>query len=225
MGRLGKVLGLLAVIAYPFLLHMFIIKDEVEAWRLLLVFAPLLLVASWVVFRLIGKIWWPLGILLLTVLIYYVVTGEHGRVGLLAVNGLSNATLNLFLLWLFGRTLLCGREALITQIARHIHSSLEPEIALYTRHVTVAWCIFFALQVIISLLLYVFASITAWSFFINVLNLPLLAAMFFGEYAYRTFRYPTHHQTSILKAIEVYTKDFSTSRKTRNATHFDTVRL
>ena len=215
MGRLGKVVGLLAFIAYPLLLHMFIVKDEVEPWRLLLVFAPLLLVASWVIFRLVAKAWWPLGILLLTVLIYYVVTGEHGRVGLLAVNGLSNATLNLFLLWLFGRTLLRGRESLITQIARHINNGpLEVEIALYTRQVTVAWCVFFASQVIISLLLYVFASITAWSFFINVLNLPLLAAMFVGEYTYRTVRYPNHHRTSILKAIKVYTRDFSTPRKT-----------
>ena len=52
-------------------------------------------------------------------------TGDYGRVGLLAVNGLSNASLNLFLLWLFGRTLLPGREPLISQISRHINGQLR----------------------------------------------------------------------------------------------------
>jgi uncharacterized membrane protein len=216
MGNFGKALVLCAFIAYPILLHSFILKDDVGAWGLLLVFAPLLLALSWIVFRLIAKIWWPFGILLLAALIYYIVTGEHGRVGLLAVNGLSHATLNLFLLWLFGRTLLHGREPLISQISRHINGELKPEIALYTRQVTIAWCVFFALQVVTSLLLYVFSSVAAWSFFINVLNVPFLVAMFLGEYAYRILRHPDHHRTPILKAIEVYTKDFAVPKKPDN---------
>lgn len=42
MGNFGKALLLLAFIAYPILLHTFILKEEVAAWGLLLVFAPLL---------------------------------------------------------------------------------------------------------------------------------------------------------------------------------------
>jgi len=216
MVRLGKGLVLLVFIAYPILLHTFILKDGVEKWRLVFVFAPLLLGVSWVIFRSVTKIWWPLGVLLLAALIHYVVTGEHGRIGLLAVNGLSHATLNLFLLWLFGRTLLRGREPLISQISRHINGQLKPEIAIYTRQVTIAWCIFFALQVVISLSLYVFAPIAAWSLFINVLNLPLLMLMFVVEYAYRTARFPDHPRTSIMQAIEVYTKNFAAPKKADN---------
>lgn len=214
MGRLGKILLLLSFIGYPILLHVFILKeDEVEMWQLMFVFAPLLAVAAWVAFRMLGKVWWPLLTLLFAAGVYYIATGDHGRIGLLAVNGFSSATLNLFLLWLFGRTLLPGKVPLISQISRHINGQLLPEVAEYTRYVTMAWCIFFALQVIISLALYAFAPLAAWSFFINVLNLPLLILMFVGEKAYRTIRFPNHPKTSILKAIEVYSKDFAAPKK------------
>ena len=214
MGRMGKILLLLSFIGYPILLHVFILKkEEVEMWQLMFVFAPLLAVAAWMVFRMVGKMWWPLLSLLFAAALYYLATGDYGRIGLLAVNGLMNATLNLFLLWLFGRTLLPGKEPLISQISRHINGQLMPDIVEYTRHVTIAWSIFFALQVIVSLLLYVFAPLAAWSFFINVLNLPLLIFMFVGEKIYRTLRFPNHPNTSILKAIEVYSKDFAAPKK------------
>jgi uncharacterized membrane protein len=153
MGRLVKILLVLAFIAYPILLHTFILKEEVEVWQLMFVFAPLLAVAAWVVFRMVAKVWWPLLVLVFAGAIYYLVVGGHARIGLMLVNGLSNATLNLFLLWLFGRTLLRGKEPLISQISRHINGELKPEVVEYTRHVTITWCIFFVLQVIISLLL------------------------------------------------------------------------
>lgn len=213
MGRLGKVLLLVAFIVYPILLHMFILKDEVEMWQLLFVFAPLLGVAAWVLFRMLGKMWWPLLALGFVAAIWYIITGDHGRVGLLAVNGLSHASLNLFLLWLFGRTLLPGREPLISQISRHINGELKDEVVTYTRHVTIAWCVYFVAQVVVSLLLYVFAPLSAWSFFINVLNLPLLVLMFVAEKLYRTLRFPNHPKTSILKAIEVYSKDFAAPKR------------
>lgn len=213
MVRLGKILFMLAFIGYPIVLHTFILKEEVEMSQLLFVFAPLLAVASWAVFRMFGMAWWPLLALLFAGAVYYIVAGNHERIGLLAVNGLSHAVLNLFLLWLFGRTLLQGRDPLVSQISRHINGDLEPEIAVYTRQVTIAWCIYFALQVVVSLLLYVFAPLSAWSFFINVLNLPLLILMFVGEKAYRTARFPDHPRISIMKVIEVYSKDFAVPRK------------
>lgn len=213
MVRLGKILFMLAFIGYPIVLHTFILKEEVEMSQLLFVFAPLLAVASWAVFRMFGMAWWPLLALLFAGAVYYIVAGNHERIGLLAVNGLSHAVLNLFLLWLFGRTLLHGKDPLVSQISRHINGDLEPEIVVYTRQVTIAWCIYFVLQVVVSLLLYVFAPLSAWSFFINVLNLPLLILMFVGEKAYRTAHFPDHPRISIMKVVEVYSKDFAVPRK------------
>jgi uncharacterized membrane protein len=213
MGRLGKILLVLAFIGYPVVLHIFILKEEVDISQLLFVFAPLLAVASWVVFRMVGRAWWPLLALLSVSAVYYIVAGNHERIGLLAVNGLSHAVLNLFLLWLFGRTLLPGREPLVSQISRHINGDPEPEITVYTRQVNIAWCVYFALQVAVSLSLYAFAPLAAWSFFINVLNLPLLMLMFVGEKAYRTARFPDHPPTPIMKVIEVYSRDFAVPKK------------
>lgn len=216
MGRLGKLLLLAAFIAYPVLLHTFILKEQVEMWQLVFVFAPLLLVGGWVMFRVVSRSWWPLLLLALAALVYYVASGNHGRIGLLAVNGLSHATVNFFLLWLFGRTLLHGHEPLISQISRKLNGYLDPDIVRYTRHVTIAWVIFPLSQLIISLALYLFAPVSAWSFFINVLNLPLLILMFVVEKTYRNWRYPDHPRTTIMQAIEVYTKDFAAPGKANN---------
>ncbi len=213
MARLGKIFLVLLFIGYPIVLHAFILKEEVGVSQLLFVFVPLLVAISWMVLRLVGKVWWPLVLIFFGGAIYYIVTGNHERIGLLVVNGVSHATLNLFLLWLFARTLLPGREPLVSQIARHLTGDVRPHILAYTRQVTVAWCIYFTLQVVISLLLYAYTTFTAWSFFINVLNLPLLLLMFVAEKAYRTAHFPDHPRTSIRKVIEVYSRDFAVPRK------------
>jgi len=213
MGRLGKILLVAAFLAYPVLLHIYVLKEQVEMWQLVFVFAPMLIIGGWMLFSAVRRAWWPLLALVLAALIYFVISGDHGRIGLLAVNGFSHATINLFLIWLFGRTLLHGREPLITQISRKLNGQLHPEVVVYTRHVTIAWVIFPVSQIILSLALYIFAPLAAWSFFINVLNAPLLVLMFVVEKIYRTQRYPYHPRTTIMQAIEVYTRDFATPKK------------
>lgn len=213
MGNLAKAFLLVIFISYQILLHTFIVREQVELWRLVLVFAPMLAVAVWVLVRLVGRPWRPLLILSLAMLAYFIANGDYGRVGLLAFNGLMHASLNLFLLWFFGRTLLKGREPLITQIANHINGPLEPEILVYTRHATIAWCIFFTLAVTTSLALYFLAPLSYWSFFINVLDLPILMLMFVAEHTFRRIRFPNHARTSIMKVIEVYSRDFTPSGK------------
>jgi uncharacterized membrane protein len=214
MERLGKLLVLSACIAYPFVLHFFVQKDDTSGWPLLLVILPLLVPACWMVVRAVSRIWWPLVTASFFALGYFIVTGDYGHIGLVAVNAISHASFNLFLLWFFARTLRDGSEPLITQISRRINGGLDPAIVNYTRRVTIAWCVFFAVQVVVSALLYLFAPLAAWSTFVNVLNLPLLILMFACEYAYRIRHYPNHAHASILKVIEVYAKDIAVSQKT-----------
>ena len=213
MNNLGKQLLFIVLIGYPVLLHAFIIHQQIELWQLMLAFSPLLATAVWLIFRWTRRAWWPLILTTLTLLVYFVLQSGHGLIGLLAVNGLFHAALNLSILWLFGSTLMHGRVPLITQIARRISGDIPPEIVTYTRHVTIAWCFLFILQVTVSLLLYLFAPLAAWSFFINVLDFPLLALMFLAEFTYRTLRFPDHPVISIMKIIEVYRNDFSTPLK------------
>ena len=110
------------------------------------------------------------------------------------------------LLWIFARTLAPGREALVTGLARHVHGTLPDDITAYTRQVTWAWCVFFAAMGLISVLLFAFASLSAWSLFVNVLGLPLIGAMFVGEYIYRVLRYRNFSHAPLFASVWAFHK-------------------
>jgi len=103
------------------------------------------------------------------------------QTSLIAAAAIPHTVAYLGLLTVFGTSLLPGRDALITSLARHIHAPISDEMAAYTRMLTWIWSAFFAAQLSVSLLLFLFAPLHAWSFFVNVLNLPLLAIMVVGE--------------------------------------------
>ncbi len=215
MLQLGKLLVVAACIVYPVLLHVFILKgDNVDSVSLLFVLLPVLLWGGWIVARSLPRIWWPMFVAAAAALVYYMLASQHMRVGLIAVDGIWHGSLNLLLFWFFGRTLLGGREPLISQISRRLNDGLDPNIVAYTRHATLAWTTFFGAQIAGSALLYVFAPISVWSFFINVLNTPLLVLMFGAEYLTRIALHPDHARIPILKTIEVFAKDFAVPRKT-----------
>jgi uncharacterized membrane protein len=111
------------------------------------------------------------------------------QLSLVAATGLPHAAIYFVLLAAFSATLLPGREAFVTTLARRISGPLDPEIFAYTRHVTWAWCLFFAAQLFASVALFLWARIETWSLFVNVLNPILLLLMFAGEYGYRLARF------------------------------------
>ena len=110
-------------------------------------------------------------------------------------------TVYLLLLWFFGRTLRAGRQPLITRLATHVHGELPTELAVYTRNVTIAWCVFFAGMIAASILLFTFEPLAVWSAFNNLLNLPLVVAMYLCEYAWRLHRYPNFSHASIATVV------------------------
>ena len=111
----------------------------------------------------------------------------------------------LFLCSLFARTLGAGHTALITQFARRVHGGvLAPAQQAYTRRATVAWALFFALDAFVSLVLFAFAPLTVWSIFANVLTLPLVAAMFIGEYLVRRLMLPDLPHVSITAGARAF---------------------
>lgn len=110
--------------------------------------------------------------------------GGWFKLGFVTVSALTHWSIYAGLLAGFGLTLRPGREPLITAMARRMHG-LSPEMERYTRKVTIAWVLFFAAQLAMSVGLFCFAPLTTWSFFVNILDLPLVAAMFALEYAVR----------------------------------------
>jgi len=93
--------------------------------------------------------------------------------------------------WLFGRTLLPGRTPLVETIARLERDGDFPTgLAGYTRRLTWAWAILLAGIPAVAAALALFATASAQSLFVNFASYALLALLYFGEYAYRVWRYP-----------------------------------
>jgi uncharacterized membrane protein len=122
------------------------------------------------------------------------------KLGFVAAAALAHWSLYTSLLAGFALTLRPGHTALITTLARQLHGDIPEELAAYTRKVTIAWSGFFALQLLTSITLFCFAPLVVWSFFVNVLDLPLVAAMFAAEYAVRVrvLRDPPRHSFAVV---------------------------
>jgi uncharacterized membrane protein len=171
----------------PLAIH---IAIATSSWTGLIVLVPVLQLLALAAFAVWGhpaRLRWlgPLVILALVGLAW----AEHAGISLTALPGVPHAITCLSLLIAFGYTLLPGREALLTRVVVAVRGPMPPEMILHTRRVTFVWCCFFAAQLIGSLLLYLFAPLETWSFFINVLNLPLVVLMFVLEATYRYFRF------------------------------------
>lgn len=96
-----------------------------------------------------------------------------------------------FLCWAFARTLVPGREPLVTRIARLVRDGELPEpLVVHTRRVTWLWAVSLALMAAVSAALARFAEPATWSFFTNILSYALLGLLFVLEYLYRLVRYP-----------------------------------
>jgi uncharacterized membrane protein len=210
--KTGAIALALAFLGYQFLIHKVTLSGQLTPITAALVLIPFVVAAGWAIALELG--------LRLALLITTAMT----MLGLAWVNmfglppavifGLPHLVTNLFLMWFFARTLKDGREPLITSIARRVHGSLKPDIEIYTRRVTYAWSLFFLLQVVVSLGLYIFASLQAWSMFINILNGPLIILMFVCEYSYRILRY-RDHQSSILSGLQFFSRDKPAPKPTK----------
>jgi uncharacterized membrane protein len=115
---------------------------------------------------------------------------ECGMYGLLAVG--------------FGRTLRAGEVALCTRLADKLHGPLNATEILYTRRVTLAWTLFFALMGVTVAILYVTAPRSVWSAFVNFLATPLILAMFAAEYAVRGRVLPHTERRGIWATMRVF---------------------
>lgn len=115
----------------------------------------------------------------------------------LAAAGLSHLAVFGSLLLLFAATLLPGRTPLVTRFAERLDPGFHAGMAGYTRAVTYAWCLFFAGQLLASLLLLLFAPTAAWLLFVNGLDMALVALMFLGEHGVRRLRFPGHRHVPL----------------------------
>jgi uncharacterized membrane protein len=121
--------------------------------------------------------------------------------GLIATSGLSHAVLYGCLLALFAGSLRPGRTPLVSRLARRIRGHLSPAVVAYTRGVTIVWCWFCVAQLAGSAMLFLMAPRAVWSLFVNVLDTPLLAALFAGEYLVRRWWLPAEQHSPFMATL------------------------
>lgn len=121
----------------------------------------------------------------------------------------EHAGTNLALAIVFGRTLLGGREPLVTTFARIVHGAVPPEVERYTRKVTVAWTALFACLFAASCALYLGGWREAWSLFANVATPLLVVSMFVVEYAVRLRTLPHWERVGILGGVRAFSRHFT----------------
>ncbi|GJH29205.1 hypothetical protein [Caballeronia novacaledonica] len=202
--------GVGAIAAYQLAAHHAASTPGAHGLGLALVLAPILLIALNAVVRSPARGW------LLPLWALACVASWLGRAPLTAHFGwglwLEHASFNLALAWMFGRTLVHGREPLCTQFATMVHGQIEARVVRYTRHVTLAWTLFFVATAFVSTVLFACASIVAWSTFANYLALPLVGLMFVAEYACRRIALPDMEPSSIMDAVRAYTQSMQMRR-------------
>ena len=125
---------------------------------------------------------------------------------------LEHVGANLFLGAVFGRTLFGATEPLCSRFARMVHGPLPPEVARYTRQVTLAWTLFFLAIAALSCTLFLGGYIAAWSVLANFLTLPLVTAMFVIEYAVRRRVIKEWWHGSILDGVRAFWRHPETTR-------------
>ncbi|HXM80948.1 MAG TPA: hypothetical protein VN929_03370 [Burkholderiales bacterium] len=212
-GAVWKALFVLGIIAYQVLVHLALTMSNAGPVRIASLVLPMVALGGWILLRSSHRLLW---LLILTSAASATFLLAHGEgLGFAAVYGVPHAAAYLFMLWLFGRTLVHGEEPLITRLSRQVRGALPAYMEAYTRRLTWAWCVFFAAQLAASALLLKFGSVETWSLFINVLNFPLVGLMFLGDYLYRVVRYREFPQSSIAEAVQAYAKDRLSSPRAR----------
>ncbi len=105
---------------------------------------------------------------------------------------------------MFGRSLRRGQTPLCTQFAAIVRGPLSPALKRYTRAITLAWTLFFAVMATVSTALFALAPIATWSTFANLCSPLLVALMFVAEAGCRRFALPGLAHAGVREAIQGY---------------------
>jgi uncharacterized membrane protein len=190
--------GVLAIF-YALLAHYVSTTPNVGVWAIPVAGAPMLLAAAGMLrVSRFGLLLVLAAISILILLSWFWPTLDNPAAWLYFLQGIG---LDSALAVLFGRTLVAGRQPLVTMLATATHDKMSPEVLRYTRQVTVAWTLFFVVCLILSITLFFAAPIEVWSWFANIMVMPLISLMFIAEYAVRKCVLPKRDQTGFFAAV------------------------
>lgn len=194
---------LLVIASFAVLVHHVNTLGHASLLGALLALAPLLLITFVFAMNLDSRLLGVSFILLVLMVSWWTLPLIKQHTGL--IFWLQDVGLMLMLLITFARTLLAGRKPLCVGFAEIMNGGpLPAEHERYTYHVTIAWVIFFGMMIAISTVLFFFAPLATWSFFVNFLTLPLVALMFIAEYLVRRSVLTDLPTGNVLDAVRAY---------------------
>ena len=97
--------------------------------------------------------------------------------------------------------------SLIGRLAERVHRGLTPEMARYTRKVTLAWVLYFFGMALTSVAIYALAPWSAWSLLANLLTPLAMALLFLGEYVLRYRLHPEFERATLMDAMRAWRSD------------------
>lgn len=198
----GLGVGLVAV-AWAVAAHVASAHPGPSGWGAALALAPVVTAVVLALWSLPMRWLGALGVLALVGLLVAVWPWLTGRVALLFF--VEQTGVYLLMAVVFGRTLRGPGESLVTQMARRVHGGvLSDKQFVYTRKVTLTWCLFFMAMALGSALLFVLAPTAVWSVFANLLGGPLIALMFVGEFVWRRVALPDEARATMADAIRAW---------------------
>jgi len=92
----------------------------------------------------------------------------------------------------FGRSLVRG-PSMIETYARLRHPEMPASRAPYLRALTGMWCVVFAVNLTISLLLALYGTLEAWTLYNGILAYALIGSLLAAERVYRYWRFRGYH--------------------------------
>lgn len=215
--RVGWIAAPVGFLAYESALHHAAHTPGAEVGALMLGLTPFGLIALAAAWRCARRLPWLILLAACGIALWV------GRMPLAAHFGwtyfLQHFGANVALAAMFGRTLRRGGTPLCTEFAAAVHGPLTPDMRHYTKRVTQAWTLFFALTAAVSLILFALAPMPAWSTFANLGTPLLVALMFVVEAACRRALLPAAKHTGVLDAVRGYRAVMAERASRASASH------
>ena len=192
----------LALAGYAVLSHALMVVAADQPWAAAALLGPLVLALSTLALK---QRHWPTLLACaaaLAWLAYVATSGEAQSIARLYL--LQHAGIHAVLACTFAYTLRPGATPLISALAARVHKRYTPEVAAYTRRVTLVWAVYFGAMVVLSLALYVWAPWWWWSLFANLVTPVAAIGLFVGEHWLRYRLHPEFERASLAQALQAY---------------------
>jgi uncharacterized membrane protein len=192
----------LALAGYALLSHALMVVAGDRPWAAAALLGPLVLAVSTLALK---QRHWPTLLACtaaLAWLAYVAASGESQSIARLYL--LQHAGIHAALGCAFAFTLRPGATPLISALAARVHTRFTPEVAAYTRRVTVVWTSYFGVMVALSLALFAWAPWWWWSLFANLVTPVAAIALFVGEHWLRYRLHPEFERASLTQALKAY---------------------